>query len=47
VDVHDLCSHTADALRTYAEALSRDLVVANVKKRSMGEVEVVSGFRGL
>ena len=47
IHVHDLCSHTADALRTYAEALSRDLVVANVKKRSMGEVEVVSGFRGL
>lgn len=44
--VHDLCSHTADALRTYAEALSRDLVVAHVPRRQHS-VRVVSGFRGL
>jgi hypothetical protein len=45
VDVHDLCSHTADALRTYAEALSRNLVKAHVKKPG-GGATVVSGFRG-
>jgi hypothetical protein len=46
VAVHDICSHQADALRTYAEALSRDLVVANVARREK-KVEVLSGFRGL
>jgi hypothetical protein len=46
VPVHDVCSHTADALRTYAEALSRDLIVANVPARR-DRVEVLSGFRGL
>jgi len=45
VDVHDICSHTADAIRTYAEALSKDLVVANVAPKE-GGVIVRSGFRG-
>ena len=44
--VKDYCDHTADALRTYAEALSRDLVQANVPRRRE-RVEVLSGFRGL
>jgi len=43
--VHDLCSHPADAFRTYAEALSRDLVVANVR-RTGAAAQVVTGFRG-
>jgi len=45
VDVHDLCSHTADALRTYAEALSRDMVKGNIKS-PVRKAVVVSGFRG-
>ena len=43
VEVHDICSHTADALRTYAEALSNDLVVANVENPNAEGVVVVSG----
>jgi len=46
VPVHDLCSHTADGLRTYAEALSRDLVKANVKTKKPKPVVVKSGWRG-
>lgn len=46
VPVHDLCSHTADAFRTYAEALSRDLVQANIGSPTTGGARVVSGFRG-
>lgn len=45
VPVKDLCDHTADAFRTYAEALSRNLVRANIKRAGMGAT-VVSGFRG-
>lgn len=45
VIVKDICDHTADALRTYAEALSRDLVVANVPDRRE-KVTVLSGYRG-
>lgn len=44
VPVHDLCSHFADSVRTYAEALSRDLVRgSNVKPKG---ATVVDGFRG-
>lgn len=44
VPVHDLCSHYADSVRTYAEALSRGLVKANI---STGRgAQVVGGFRG-
>jgi len=47
VVVDDICSHTADALRTYSEALSRNLVVANIEDdRYGGGVVVVGGFRG-
>jgi hypothetical protein len=46
VPVHDLCSHTADALRTYAEALSRDLVRANVQRPGPRRTVVKSGWRG-
>lgn len=45
VPVKDYCDHTADALRTYAEALSKNLVRANVVK-SGGGARVVTGFRG-
>jgi hypothetical protein len=45
VPVKDYCDHSADALRTYAEALSKNLVRANVKKPGMGAT-VVTGFRG-
>ena len=45
VPVHDVCSHTADAIRTYAEALSHDLVVANVERRR-DPVQVMTGYRG-
>lgn len=44
IPVHDICSHFADSVRTYAEALSRDLVKANV---ATGKgATVMSGFRG-
>jgi hypothetical protein len=46
VPVHDLCSHTCDAARTYAEALSRDLVQTNVGPRHSGGARVITGFRG-
>lgn len=46
IPVKDVCDHTADALRTYAEALSRGLVRADVKKPSSGAVVVKSGWRG-
>ena len=47
VPVKDCCDHTADALRTYAEALSRNLVRADVKKPSaVRGVVVKSGWRG-
>ena len=46
IPVHDLCSHTADALRTYAEALSRDLVQAHIEDDRPGGIEVIGGFRG-
>jgi hypothetical protein len=42
--VGDYCSHTADALRTYAEALSRDLVGEHLFKP--GKVSVAHGWRG-
>ena len=45
VPVKDLCDHTADAVRTYAEALSHDLVVAHVPHKEKNVV-VMSGFRG-
>jgi hypothetical protein len=45
-DVHDICSHTADAVRTYAEALSRDLVKANVVRSGNDGVVVMTGYRG-
>jgi hypothetical protein len=44
VPVHDLCSHYADSVRTYAEALSRGLVRGNVQR--VATAQVVSGFRG-
>jgi hypothetical protein len=44
VPVKDLCDHVASALRTYAEALARNLVRANIRKP--GAATVVSGFRG-
>ena len=44
VPVKDWCDHTADALRTYAEALSRNLVIANI--RTGRGATVVGGFRG-
>lgn len=44
--VHDICSHTADALRTYAEALSNDLVRAHVKRPARRATVVKSGWRG-
>jgi hypothetical protein len=46
VPVHDFCSHTADALRTYAEALANNLVQANVRKPQDQQVQVITGFRG-
>lgn len=46
VPVHDVCSHTADAARTYAEALSHGLVKANVSKPHRRAVVVKSGWRG-
>jgi hypothetical protein len=46
VPVHDICSHTADALRTYAEALSNNLVQANIRKPQVQQVQVITGFRG-
>lgn len=45
VPVHDICSHTADAVRTYAEALSRDMVGAHMV-RNRGPAVVLSGFVG-
>lgn len=44
--VSDICAHLSDAMRTYAEARSRDLVAAPVMK-VQGRVTVASGFRGL
>jgi hypothetical protein len=44
VPVHDLCSHFADSVRTYAEALSRDLVRGSAVR--FKKATVVDGFRG-
>lgn len=44
--VGDICSHYADSVRTYAEALSRSLVVAHVETYDRAETEVVTGYRG-
>jgi len=41
--VHDESSHIADAIRTYAEALSRDLVQANVPTNKRNRVTVRRG----
>lgn len=47
VPVKDVCDHVASAFRTYAEALSRNLVRAHVQKPKMGGgVVVKSGWRG-
>jgi hypothetical protein len=45
VPVHDLCSHFADSVRTYAEALSRGLVKASVSTGRRSST-VIAGFRG-
>lgn len=46
VPVHDICSHFADSVRTYAEALSNDLVKTYVQKPQSAGIQVVTGFRG-
>ena len=44
VPVHDICSHFADSVRTYAEALSRGLLRGTVSAGA--GAQVISGFRG-
>lgn len=46
VPVHDICSHTADAARTWAQAVHGGLVAAATQHTTRRAVDVQRGFRG-